>query len=70
MDFEQSALKSQCEEDCSLIHEQFDDVVPIQMDLENGILGLQFLLLIFVTYRSRVNIRKHGWVLHIMFYLC
>jgi hypothetical protein len=26
MDFEQSALKSQCQEDCSLIHEQFDDV--------------------------------------------
>jgi hypothetical protein len=40
MDFEQSALKSQCQEDCSLIHEQFDDVVPIHMDLENGILGL------------------------------
>jgi hypothetical protein len=40
MDFEQSALKSQCEEDCLLIHEQFDDVVHMQIDLENGILGL------------------------------
>ncbi|XP_062154856.1 uncharacterized protein LOC133862945 isoform X1 [Alnus glutinosa] len=35
MDFEQSTLNSQCEEDCSLIHEQFHDVVPIQIDLEN-----------------------------------
>jgi hypothetical protein len=68
MDFEQSALKSQCEYDCSLIHEQFDDVVLVQIGPENGILGLEFLLLIFVTY-PRVNVRKHGCDLHIMFNL-
>jgi hypothetical protein len=67
MDFEQSALKLQCEDDCSLIHEQFD-VVPVQIGPENGLLSLEFLLLIFVTY-PRVNVRKHSCDLYIMFYL-
>jgi hypothetical protein len=53
MDLSQSALISQCEDDYSLTHEQFDDVVPLEMDPQNGMLGLSFFLLNFVTYLSK-----------------
>jgi hypothetical protein len=67
MDFSQPALISQCENNCSLTHEQLDDVVPIEMDPQNGMLSISFLLLIFVTYLL-VNVFIHSWVL--FFTLC
>jgi len=59
MNLSQSPLISQCEDDCSLTHEQFNDVVPLEMDLKNGMLGLSFLFSIFVTY-LRVNVIIHS----------
>ncbi|XP_062176166.1 uncharacterized protein LOC133881252 [Alnus glutinosa] len=35
MDLSQLSLISQCEDECSLTHEQVDDVVPIEMDPQN-----------------------------------
>jgi hypothetical protein len=67
MDLSQSALISQCEDNWSLTHEQPDDVLPIEMDPQNGMLGISFLLLIFVTY-LRVNIIIHSWVIYTIFY--
>jgi hypothetical protein len=67
MDLSQTALISQCEDDYSLTHEQLDEVVPIEMDPQNGMLGISFLLLIFVTY-LRVNVIIHSWVFYTMFY--
>jgi len=43
-------LISQCEDNCSLTHIELYDVVPIEMDPQNGMLGTSCLLLIFVTY--------------------
>jgi hypothetical protein len=69
MDLSQLALISQCEDKCSLTHEQVDDVdnVPIEMDPQNGMLVVSCLLLIFVTY-LKVNVIIHSWVLYTMFY--
>jgi hypothetical protein len=62
MDFSQPALISQCENNCSLTHEQLDDVVPIETGPQNGMLSISFLLLIFVTYLL-VTVFIHSWVL-------
>jgi hypothetical protein len=42
MDLSQPALtlNSLCEDDCLLRHEQLDDVVPIEMDPQNGMIGI------------------------------
>jgi hypothetical protein len=50
MDLSQLDLISQCEDNCSLTHIELDDVVPIEIDPQNGMLGTSCLLLIFVTY--------------------
>jgi hypothetical protein len=52
-----SKLNKQCEDDCLLTHEQLDNVVPIEMDPQNGMMDISFLLLIFVTY-LRVNVNN------------
>jgi hypothetical protein len=62
MDLSQLNLISQCEDDCSLTHIELDDVVPIEMDPQNGMLGTSCLLLIFVTY-LRVNVIIYSCVL-------
>jgi len=67
MDLSQLALISQCEDECSLTHEQDDDVVPIEMDHQNSMLVVSCLLLIFITY-LRLNVIIHSWVLYTMFY--
>jgi len=66
MDLSQLALISQCKDECSLTHEQVDDV-PIEMDPQNGMLVVSCLLLIFITY-LKVNVIIHSWVLYTMFY--
>jgi hypothetical protein len=66
MDLSQPPLISQCEDDCSLTHEQFNDVAPLEIDLKNGMLGISFLLSIYVTY-LRVNVIIHSWVLYKIF---
>jgi hypothetical protein len=66
MDLSQLDLISQCEDDCSLAHEQLDDVMPIEMDPQIGMLGTSCLLLSFVTY-LRVNVIIHSWVLYTIF---
>lgn len=58
---------SQCEDDCSLTHDQLDDVVPIEMDPQNSMLGTSCLLLIFETY-LRVNVIIHSWVIYTIFF--
>jgi hypothetical protein len=35
-----SKFNKQCEDDCLLRHEQLDDVVPIEMDPQNGMIGI------------------------------
>jgi hypothetical protein len=42
MDLSQPALtlNSLCEDDCLLTHEQLDDVVPIEMDPQNGMMDI------------------------------
>jgi hypothetical protein len=67
MDLSQPALISQCEDERSLTHKQIDDVVPIEMDPQNGMLVVSCLLLIFITY-FKVNVIIHSWVLYTMFY--
>jgi hypothetical protein len=66
MNLSQLALISQCKDECSLTHEQVDDV-PIEMDPQNGMLVVSCLLLIFITY-LKVNVIIHSWVLYTMFY--
>jgi hypothetical protein len=59
MDLSQLPLISQCEDKCSLIHEKVDDVVPIEMDPQNGMLVVSCVLLIFITY-LKVNVIIHS----------
>jgi hypothetical protein len=61
-----TGLDSQYEDDCSLTHIELDDVVPIEMDPQNGMLGTSCLLLIFVTY-LRVNVIIYSWILYTIF---
>lgn len=49
MDLSQLDLISQHKYDCSLTHIELDDVVPIEMDPQNGMLDTSCLPLIFVT---------------------
>jgi hypothetical protein len=42
-----------------LTHEQVDDVVPIEMDPQNGMLVVSCLLLISITY-LKVNVIIHS----------
>jgi hypothetical protein len=49
MNLSQLDLISQHEDDCLLTHIELDDVVPIEMDPQNGMLDTSCLLLIFVT---------------------
>jgi hypothetical protein len=49
MDLSQLDLISQHEDDCSLTHIELNDVVPIEMDPQNGMLDTSCLPLIFVT---------------------
>jgi hypothetical protein len=70
MDLSQLSLISQCEDECLLTREQVDDVddvVPIEMDPQNGMFVVSCLLLIFITY-LKVNVIIHSWVLYTMFY--
>lgn len=67
MDLSQLDLISQCEDDCLLTHEQLDDVMPIDMDPQNGMLGISCLPFIFVTY-LRLNVIIYSWVLYTMFF--
>jgi hypothetical protein len=59
MDLSQLPLISQCEDECLLTHEQVDDVVPIEMDPQNGMLVVSCLLLISITY-LKVNVIIHS----------
>jgi hypothetical protein len=59
MDLSQLPLISLCEDECSLTNEQVDDVVPIQMDPQNGMLVVSCLLLISITY-LKVNVIIHS----------
>jgi hypothetical protein len=68
VDLSKLPLISQCEDNCSLTHEQFNDVVSIEMDPKNGMLSLSFLLLIFVTY-LRVNVIIHCWFLYMILFV-
>jgi hypothetical protein len=68
MDLSQLPLISQCEDECSLTHEQVEDIVPIEMDPQNGMLVVSCLPLIFITY-LKVNVIIHSWVLYTMFHL-
>lgn len=49
MDLSELDLISQHEDDCSLTNIELDDVVPIKMDPQNGMLDTSCLPLIFVT---------------------
>ncbi len=59
MDLSQLDLISQHEDDCSLTHIELDDVVPIEMDPQNGMLVVSCLLLISITY-LKVNVIIHS----------
>lgn len=50
MNLSQLPLISHCEDECSLTHEQVEDIAPIEIDPQNGMLVVSCLPLIFITY--------------------